>query len=663
MARENGHRSIQWLRRALLGTLVIFVGVVSAFFFARRTETPDESGSERNPLRELVDVVSAGEGFEYEVTEGDRKLFHIRAERMETSRESLFELEKAMIEVEREDGRLYEVTADKATFQDQGRERETTLRGNAVVKSSTGVEISSDGFEVRRKGRLVVSTGPVSYRLGERMVGNANALEAYLKQDRYQLSGEVKMVGGPEDPDFSLSCRRLIYEEANRRIYAEGNVVLQRGSSELRAERLSVTLAEESDDIRFVRARWSVAGVEDVGDELGSRMRFATQDLSMIYDETSGLLSKAEFSAGEGEPVVIGTWDATRQAQRLAAPRVVADFVDGKPASIEAFGGVEITEYFLFSPDTILLKSCSERATAEFSTDGEIASLTLDGRVDLHQTDFHTVGERVVRREDGSTQVSGSPAVVYSNRGQLSAPTIVHYDEGNRVEASGGVRADLERDSGFSMIREQGTEGDPIRVTSDRASWEGDVDQFAFSGNVRAWQDEDFVIANELIGEEGGDVLRGRGNTRTVIESRQLEDEEATPEERAPVEVNAGEFSYRRTERLLRYTGSPVARQAGRVLRCEDLELSLDEESEVEQMVCQRNVVIEDPAEKRSIRGDLAVYTPGASLLEVSGTPAVMRDPEGSEVRGSVIVYDLESGVANVRSGAVPSLPDGDATP
>ena len=162
MGREKRQRSVELLRRALLGLLVVFLGVISAFFFSRRAETPaDEVTDRRNPLRELVDVVSAGEGFEYEVTEGERKLFHIRADRMATSRENLFELENAMIEVEREDGRIYEVTADTATYQDEGRERQTTLRGNALVKSSTGAEIRSEGFEVRRKGRLVVSTGPV----------------------------------------------------------------------------------------------------------------------------------------------------------------------------------------------------------------------------------------------------------------------------------------------------------------------------------------------------------------------------------------------------------------------------------------------------------------------------------------------------------------------
>jgi hypothetical protein len=103
MALERRHRSVQRLRQVLLGLLVIFLGIISAVFFARRSDRPATgSQSEQNPLRELVDVISAGEGFEYEVSEGDRTLFYIRADRMETSRENLFELQMAMIEIELE---------------------------------------------------------------------------------------------------------------------------------------------------------------------------------------------------------------------------------------------------------------------------------------------------------------------------------------------------------------------------------------------------------------------------------------------------------------------------------------------------------------------------------------------------------------------------------
>ncbi|MDH3255754.1 MAG: hypothetical protein OEM62_12225, partial [Acidobacteriota bacterium] len=171
---------------------------------------------------------------------------------------------------------------------------------------------------------------------------------------------------------------------------------------------------------------------------------------------------------------------------------------------------------------------------------------------------------------------------------------------------------------------------------------------------VRAWQNEDFVIADELIGEEDGKLLRARGKVKTVIESRRAGEETATKEERSPIEVTANEMTFRRREQILRYTGTPVARQAGRSLRCEDLELSLDENGEFERLTCRRQVVIDDPLAGRSIRGDLAVYRPGVSQLEVSGRPAIMKDPAGSEIRGSVVVYDLEQGTATVRSGAQP---------
>jgi lipopolysaccharide export system protein LptA len=665
MAGEGRHRSVQLLRQGLLAALVIFLGVVSALFYVRRPQSPaDIDPDSRNPLRELVDIVSAGEGFEYEVTEGERTLFHIRAESMKTSRDNLFELQMALIEIEREDGRVYEMTADRAIFQDEGREKQTSLSGNAIVKSSGGAQVESEGFVVKRKGRLVTSTGPVRYRLGGQLRGTAKQLDAYLKQDRYQLGGGVEMRGGPENPSFALSCRRLIYDEKARRIHAEGDVVLVQGSSELRAGRISVTLADESDDVRFIRARWNVTGLERQDDELGSQMRFEAQELSLIYDEASGELGQSELESRPGELVVVESSDASQLARRLTAPRISVDFTNERPSGADASGGVEITEFFLFARNAHLLRSCSRQASAGFSADGSISTLRLAGQVDLHQSDLHTVGDEVVRRDgDGSTRVTGTPASVYTVRGVVHAPTIIHFAEGDRVEASGGVRAELVPDRGFAMIREEAPQDEPIRVTSERASWEAETSEFGFSGNVRAWQGEDFVIANELVGEDRGDRLRAEGKVKTVIKSRRTDDEDATPEERAPVEVTAGKFVYQRQERVLRYTGSPVARQAGRILRCEDLELALDEDGEFERMICRRSVVIEDPAEKRLVRGDLAIYDPGASILEVSGRPAVMRDPEGSEVRGSVVVYDLEKGVASVRSGAVPPIPAVEETP
>jgi lipopolysaccharide transport protein LptA len=226
-----------------------------------------------------------------------------------------------------------------------------------------------------------------------------------------------------------------------------------------------------------------------------------------------------------------------------------------------------------------------------------------------------------------------------------------------RLDASGGVRAELARSSGFSMIRPKDEEDEPVRVTSDTAMWLTRSREFAFTGEVRAWQGEDFVVAESLRGEEGGKVLSAEGDVKSVVAARDLEEGEERGPDSSPIEVTAGKLFYRRQERVVHYTGSPVARQAGRILRCSDLRLFLSPSSDLERLVCEGNVSVEDPSASRSVRGERAEYRPDAAVVEVSGNPAVLRDPAGNEVRGPTIVYDLERQTARVTTAVRPQPP------
>jgi lipopolysaccharide export system protein LptA len=468
----------------------------------------------------------------------------------------------------------------------------------------------------------------------------------------------VTVVGGPEDPSFRLRCRRLIYEEDSHRIYAEGDVFLARQGVELRAGRITVTLSEDGSDIRFIRARFNVSASQVLGDDLQSFSRFEANELALSYDEATGKISRAELDARRAEQVFIEAADATQLARRLTAPRLLVTFEDGKPDRVEAFRSVEIKEYLVFAPRVILLLTCSTSAVAEID-DGRFETIWLRQGVDIHQLDMQAVGDRVVRRAEGeATEIEGDPAAIYTSRGDLVAPAITHFGAG-RALASGGVRATMTRSGGFEMIRDAEGEESPIRVTARDAEWDEADNSVTFSGDVRAWQGEDFIVAERLSGEEGGDRLRAERNVKTVITSRREPDADTTAEEMAPVEVTAGQMVYERKERVLRYFDSPIARQAGRTLSCNDLQLRFDAEEELERMVCRGGVVMEERTENRLIRGDIAVYTPGQSLLEVGGTPAFLQNPDGVEVRGSVVVYDLESGRANVRAGEVELYEEG----
>ena len=86
----------------------------------------------------------------------------------------------------------------------------------------------------------------------------------------------------------------------------------------------------------------------------------------------------------------------------------------------------------------------------------------------------------------------------------------------------------MTRGRGFTMMRESEQGGPPLRVTAREASWDDARDAVRFSGEVRAWQGEDYVVADELEAENGGERLEGRGSVKTVIKSRRDDDEEVT---------------------------------------------------------------------------------------------------------------------------------------
>jgi lipopolysaccharide transport protein LptA len=536
--------------------------------------------------------------------------------------------------------RQYRVEAARGTY--QAEERRAELEGGAVVTDDRGLELRSEGFELGRKGRVVTSSGPVTYRLSERLEGRADSLVAYLNRDRFQLTGNVQMRGRSENPSFSLRCRRMVYEEETGIIHAEGRVVLRQGEDELRAQRLSVTLGEDGNALRFVRARRNVNGVQQMEDDegLGKRMRFAAEELALEYDQVTGEPARAELDALSGRRVFFEIYDDTGRARRLTAPHIVVAFQNGSPWQAEAFEPVDLREYFTFSPDTQLLRACARSATAGFASSGELANLVLEGGVDLHQSESHTVGERLAfEQEKDSIVVTGSPAEMHTSRGRLDAPEILYVLAEESITARGGVRAEFQSGEGFSMIgaTPESEERTPLRVTAEEAGWRSSPERYHFQGTVRAWQDEDFLLADELV-------------VKTVIKGRRTDEEDATPEERSPFEVTADELTYQRSERLVRYQGSPRVQQAGRTLRCDDLTLYMTDESELERMLCIGNAIIEDRAAGRRVEGSRADYVLASSRVEVLGAPAILKDPAGSEVRGARVIYDLESGTAQVQS-------------
>jgi len=660
MAQKRKYAPIERLRRGVLLGFLIFLGAVLGIYMAGRSRRAQpEMALREGATRGREEVVLAGEGFEYQMAEGDERPFKIRAERIVSDRDNQVVLEEVEIEIERAGRSPYLVTSDRATYVWEG--SVASLEGHVRVRTDDGMELRADGLRMTRKGRALESTSAVEFRLGPGYSGRADELFYLINRERLRLAGNV-VIRGHGERHGRLRCQQLHVERQERLVRAEGDVDLRSGASFLRANRLSITLEEDEQTVQFVHVAYGVSGRfrRESGNDQGTSVEFNGEELSVKM--AAGEYDLAELTGDRRAAAQLTTREDSGFERRIDAPYMMADFEAGTPAIVRAYSGVTIGETIAFRERFPVRRACAEWALASFSPDGVIEELVLQNEVDYQAQGIQARGDRVraVAADSGPGDLSftGTPAHLATDRGLLEAPSIRHGGEAGVTRALEGVRAELPAGGRFSLPGD-GADRGPILLTSQEAGWRREPSEFRFIGKVRAWQGESFLLADELIGDEAGDRLRAEGRVKTVIKPRrgagaELEAQpaaEAATAPSAPIEVTAETMTYRRSTRLLNYSGAVQAHETGRTIRCDDLDALMGEANRFERLICRGNTVIENPDRGQTVRGKRAEYVPGSEQVLVEGAPVEMRNLDGAVLRGTRILYRLDSGVAQVTSG------------
>jgi lipopolysaccharide export system protein LptA len=343
------------------------------------------------------------------------------------------------------------------------------------------------------------------------------------------------------------------------------------------------------------------------------------------------------------------------EERRATGDRAVADFgADGVLGSIALTGDVKLSSG--------ALRASGRRGV--YDALGDHAE--LEGGVVLTDDGVEATGERGVfdlRRDRG--ELFGRPAVVETDRGRMEAPRLRYTRADGLAHGTGGVRARLEEAEDSALGGTPLGRGDgPVWVEAEEGTFRDQPRTFLFQGRVRAWRGDDLLVANELRGDEPEDRLVATGDVRTlwVPEKEGAEAGEAE----APLEVRASELVYRKSRRLLTYTGGVVARQEGRTMACREMELELAEGGGVAELVCAGAARVEDPVQGRTLVGERLLYHPDRRVVEVeaaAGGKVTMKDREGNVIEGPRMIYDLDADRVQVvgRAGEAAAPEDGGA--
>ncbi|HEY8186208.1 MAG TPA: LPS export ABC transporter periplasmic protein LptC [Pyrinomonadaceae bacterium] len=377
-------------------------------------------------------------------------------------------------------------------------------------------------------------------------------------------------------------------------------------------------------------------------DPRAANKRLTADAVKLTWRVTGRDLDKAE-AVGNAElfvdPVIK---NAKADKKTLTAPRIDCDFFEtGNLArTFTATGGAKtVIEPVQKVEDRGIRTLTSQKMTAIFAKDTQdIDRLDAQGEAKFNENDRNGVAANMsYMAADNTVRLRGGDPTVWDSRARTKGVEL-DSDLTNKVSYSRGKTATTyysqEQTNGatpFSKVKS------PVYVVSDRGEFYSDSGVAIYTGNARAWQDDNFVRGDKLTIYVNEKRMDTNGHVQSEIYNarRRVEGASST----VPVFATADSMAYSDVNRTLHYEGNVDIRQGTDRLTSAVADVYLfKESSEVEKTIAQRNVVLTQPNRKGT--GDWVQYTSTDEVAVLKGNPARVEDAEkGSTEGGRLTVY------------------------
>ena len=177
----------------------------------------------------------------------------------------------------------------------------------------------------------------------------------------------------------------------------------------------------------------------------------------------------------------------------------------------------------------------------------------------------------------------------------------------------------------------------PVFITAQDANFDHKSEVATYTGNARAWQENNYVRADKLILQQKQGQLFGEGAVQSLLYDAKKK--ENGKEITVPVFASANKLFYEKEKNLLRYEGNVDIRQGTDRIVAGVASVILNDKNEVSNTVAENNVVITQP--NRKAVGDYAQYTAADEKVILRGNPATIEDTEKGSSNGAQVTVFL----------------------
>ena len=394
-------------------------------------------------------------------------------------------------------------------------------------------------------------------------------------------------------------------------------------------------------------------------DPRAANKRLTANAVKLFWRITGRDLEKAEASGDAElfvEPVVS---NQRAERKKLNAPQFDCDFFEaGNLArTCKATGGSKATlDPMQPAQNRGTRTLTSQNMTAIFLKDTQdVERLDAQGDSKFNENDRNGVAANVSYvAADQTVRLRGGDPTVWDSRARTKAIEL-DSDLANNVSYARGRTTTTyysqEQTNGATPFSKTKS---PVYISSDRGEFRHESGQAVYTGNARAWQDDNYVRGDKLVIYVNDKRMEATGHVQTTIYNAKGRAENSNTV--VPVFAAADSMFYSDPDRAIHYEGNVDIKQGSDRLTGGVADVYLEKESnEMNKTIAQRSVVLTQPNRKGT--GDWVEYTSANEIAILKGNPARVEDVEQGNTEGNRLTLSVRDGKVTADDARGPLSP------
>ncbi len=394
-------------------------------------------------------------------------------------------------------------------------------------------------------------------------------------------------------------------------------------------------------------------------DPRAANKRLTANEVKLFWRTTGRDLEKAQAN-GDAELFIEPVVSSTRaERKKLNAPQFDCDFFEAGNLvrTCKASGGSKATlDPMQPAPDRGTRTLTSQNMTAVFLKDTQdVERVDAQGDGKFNENDRNGVAANVSYvAADQTVRLRGGDPTVWDSRGRTKAIEL-DADLANNVSYARGRTTTTyysqEQTNGATPFSKTKS---PVYIASERGEFRHQSGHAIYSGNARAWQDDNYVRGDKLVIYMNDKRMEASGHVQSAIYNakRRVENNNTV----VPVFASADSMFYSDPDRTIKYEGNVDIKQGTDRLTSGVADVYLSKENnEMEKTIAQRNVVLTQPNRKGS--GDWVEYTTANEIAILKGSPARVEDIEQGNTEGGRLTLSVRDGKVTADDARGPLSP------